>query len=251
MAETGSLRYPGLWWRAQAAMIDIMLLWAAFFAASIPVARTDLGPAAKIAIVAAPILVLEPVLVWLTGATLGHHLKRLRVQDSKSGKNIGPIRAVLRFLTKATIGTFSLIFMLLTRRHQAIHDLMFRSVVVFKSSAELPEEDAYSEREVEETGFVYPSRVRRILVILAYIFVVMTVTGTIAVFAVSQGCIERSLCTSAEDGIQYALGLTQLVTFVLLVVQGWRCRLWGCRRHPAPISDRIEPSLGPEPPSRR
>jgi uncharacterized RDD family membrane protein YckC len=68
-------------------------------------------------------LLYEPVLVSRRGATLGHTLARLRVVDLETGGNPDPTRAFARFWLKATSGMIALLFMAVTRRPQALHDL--------------------------------------------------------------------------------------------------------------------------------
>jgi uncharacterized RDD family membrane protein YckC len=68
-------------------------------------------------------LLYEPVLVSRRGATLGHSLAHLRVVDLKTGGNPDATHAFARFWLKATSGLIALLFMAVTRRPQALHDL--------------------------------------------------------------------------------------------------------------------------------
>lgn len=68
-------------------------------------------------------LLYEPVLVSRRGATLGHALAHLRVVDLETGGNPDAGHAFARFWLKATSGLITLVFMAVTRRHQALHDL--------------------------------------------------------------------------------------------------------------------------------
>lgn len=68
-------------------------------------------------------LLYEPVLVSWRGGTLGHALARLRVVDLATGGNPGATSAFTRSWLKATSGPAGVLFMVLTRRPQALHDL--------------------------------------------------------------------------------------------------------------------------------
>jgi len=65
----------------------------------------------------------EPVLVSWRGATLGHTVAHLRVVDLETGGNPDAARAFARFWLKATSGVVACLFMVVTRRHQALPDL--------------------------------------------------------------------------------------------------------------------------------
>jgi uncharacterized RDD family membrane protein YckC len=78
--------------------------------------------------VAAIWLLYEPVLVSLTGSTLGHRYCNIRVVDNRGG-NIGFAKAVLRTILKTAFGWLSFLTMAFTSRHQAIHDVLTGSTV--------------------------------------------------------------------------------------------------------------------------
>ena len=78
------------------------------------------------------VLLYEPLLVSITGGTMGHHALNLRVAKEIGGGNLGFLQAFSRMLTKGLLGVFSFFFMGITRRHQALHDLVTRSSVRIK-----------------------------------------------------------------------------------------------------------------------
>jgi uncharacterized RDD family membrane protein YckC len=75
------------------------------------------------------LLLYEPVFVWLGGGTIGHRLMNLRVVDNRTGGRVSAVKALMRYLVKAFLGVFSFFTMSLSRRHQAIHDLVTNSSV--------------------------------------------------------------------------------------------------------------------------
>ena len=66
--------------------------------------------------------------------------------DARTGSRIGLIRAVLRFALRAIFGWLSLILVLVTKKHQALHDLACRTSVVLLSPESLPETEKFTER---------------------------------------------------------------------------------------------------------
>ena len=71
----------------------------------------------------------EPVLVSLTGGTLGHHFANLRVVDDRHGGNVSFLKACARVVIKGLLGWYSFVILAATRRNQAAHDLLTRSTV--------------------------------------------------------------------------------------------------------------------------
>ena len=65
----------------------------------------------------------EPAFVSRRGATLGHMSAGLRVVDQETGGHPDPFRAFVRFWLKATSGVIALAFVVLSREHQALHDV--------------------------------------------------------------------------------------------------------------------------------
>jgi hypothetical protein len=52
----------------------------------------------------------------------------------------------MRGLTRSLLGLFSLLFMFVTRRHQAIHDYFSHSTVVIEHPEDLPAREKFQER---------------------------------------------------------------------------------------------------------
>lgn len=142
-----SYRYPRLLRRVRAALIDsvvftaILLAW--FFSFGL---LEDAHVAFKISLLTAAYLAVEPGLVSMTGGTIGHHVMGLRVRDAEADEPIGFFRATIRGLARSLLGLFSLLFMFVTRRHQAIHDYLSRSTVVIEHPDTLPAREKFQER---------------------------------------------------------------------------------------------------------
>ena len=176
------------------------------------------------------IVLLDPVMVSLRGASPGHHLMGITIQDAKTGKNIGLLRALLRSVFRGVFGWLSLVLVLTTKKHQALHDLICRTTVLLRHPENLPSHEKFSERNTEVKGYSYPSKTRRILVILAYLIAILFLVGVASVVAFSEDCLMYDEC-SAVDGIaSVALNLAFMFGFGGAIVFGWRAQLYGCRK---------------------
>jgi uncharacterized RDD family membrane protein YckC len=178
-------------------------------------------------------LLYEPVLVSLTGSTVGHYLCNLRVVDDKTHGNVSFLKAVARLVIKTVLGLYSFITMATTLRHQAVHDLVTRSTVQIRDRSRAIPAQYVSER-VELLNPAMPSASRRLLVILAYLIGVfavamLVVSGAILLDLVSESCVNHDRCSSNENLIFNGLGLLWIAACVFCIVQGWRGRLYGCR----------------------
>ena len=177
-----------------------------------------------------PVLFLEPALVSYTGGTIGHHLLNLKIQKADKNKKINLFLAFIRFILKSILGWFSIIFVLTTKKHQAVHDFLVNSVVVYKDPAKLREHEALGENIIEEEGYIYPSKLRRILVIILYNILLLLLLGVISAFLLSEACFDNNKCTPVEEVISYGIGISWLVSMALILVGGWKSLLFGCKR---------------------
>ena len=179
-------------------------------------------------------LLYDPVLVSTIGGTLGHRWTNLRVVDDDTGGNLPFGRALVRSLTKTVLGLPSFVFIGLTRRHQALHDLASRSTVQVRDlSRARPYHYVHERAETPEPAGV--SRLRRILVILAYLFAIYVVVSAISVLLVSYACLLDNVCTPGENLGVNVLTAAWLAATAWTIVRGWRGRLPGCRSRP-PLS---------------
>ena len=221
--------YPRLIRRVRAILIDSVLLPIAVFGTLI--LGDTLGVThtyGKVALILVPIFVLEPGLVAVTGGTVGHHLMKIRIATIDGQRNINIFAATLRFLAKMLLGWLSLIFVLTTKKHQAVHDLLARSVVVHKDPSTLPAYEILAERMPDSAEYLYPAVWRRVLVIFGY-WVLATVA--LSIFS-NVNCIKGNNCATWEYLLLLALNIAWLASLGGVTVRGWRGQLYGCRRHP-------------------
>jgi uncharacterized RDD family membrane protein YckC len=186
----------------------------------------------KILALAVPVFLLEPGLVAFTGGTPGHHLMGLRVRDVSRNQNIGLLRATARAIIRALFGWLSFVFMLVTRKHQALHDYFTSTVVVLRHPDALPAHEKFSERSEDHTSYVYPSKVRRVVVILVYSLLSLIAFGLLSFEFVSVGCRTYNRCGHGDNLLEQVLDTLWLVSVGAAIVLGWRGLLYGCRRSP-------------------
>ena len=201
--------------------------------------------------VAGVILFYDPISVTLAQGTVGHRLVNLRVRDASSGGNLGFFRAFARFALKTVLGLPSFFVMALTRRHQTLHDLLTRSVVVVHDPARATPSSYVLESDYAPA--VEVSVVRRVLIIMAYVFVLLASLMLVPSFVVSEACLQLNQCSRGEDRWFSMIGLAMLGALGSVVVLGWHGRLPGARPAKVESSDvNITPNATIEaPPEQR
>jgi uncharacterized RDD family membrane protein YckC len=232
-APSSQLFYPRLIRRVRAYLIDSVLLVVVAYAwiLCLPILSNLSFPAKMLALIL-PIMLIEPVLVGFTGGTIGHHIMGLRIRDGSRGGNIGILRATVRAVVRTLLGWFSFIFVLVTRRHQALHDYFTGSIVVLRQPDALPMHEKLEPRMEEGARYRYPSGFRRVVVIIAYALLIFVVVNIPGVMFVSETCSIHNHCTLAEETALLVAGLVLLFSIGTVIVLGWRGLLYGCRRSP-------------------
>ena len=224
------LIYPRLPRRIEAAILDSVVIMVVFFSAAFTLARFEIPGQAKLALFLLIVFILEPVLVGVWGSTIGHRLRGLQVVDTHSETSVGIPRAILRFLARLLLGLPSLIFILVTQRRQALHDLLVRSTVIVRNAENFASVDLVSEEPIEKEGYKYPPKWRRILVIALYNTLILVFFGTLGALFLSDRCLLNDQCSQSEEFFSFGVGLGWLILFGASIFYGWRGRLFGCRR---------------------
>lgn len=228
------IHYTRLILRVRALQLDALLI---VCAALVALLLGDLlglsNPYAKLALPLIVAFILGPGMVAWTGGTAGHHWVGIRVARLDGQGKIGLFAATLRLAVKLALGWFSFFLVLTTRKHQAVHDLVARSIVVHKHPESRPSYELLPEREPESASWIYPGRLRRVFVILAWWLLATITMGVLSLLLISTPCSLSEHCTSWEYLASLALNIAWLVSLALLLVRGWGGRLYGCRRTPA------------------
>ena len=199
-------------------------------------------------------LLYEPLLVTLTGSTIGHYVCNLRVVDDRTHGNVDFLKAVVRLVIKFVFGILSFIAMANASRNQAMHDLMTRSTVQMRAPSTANPYRCVAERK-EFLSPAMPSWTRRILFILIYfivrIFYIVIYWSAINILyacvviilmgagLISEFCIIANRCSATDNTKLAILGFLYVGSTMLLIIQGWRGRLYGAR-HPSRNGLRID-----------
>lgn len=216
--------------RIQAALLDGIILVIFFVGLIVLASNVELSQWMKVSLFVFVGLLFEPLLVSMTGASLGHHYKGLRVEKDGDGRNLNIFEALFRFLIKSVLGTFSLVFFLITKRHKALHDMAVNSVVVMNKASIKKGFKGTSERVIEEAGFKNASKLRRGMMICLYTFLLLILTGLLSYSLTSMDCFNYNRCSALDNGIESLIGLVFTGLFLTIVYFGWHSRLLGCRR---------------------
>lgn len=225
---TQTRRYPTLRRRFQAFLIDSVIFLSCFVGIAVLLADAELHGGIKFGLLVGIVLILEPGLVSVTGATVGHHLRGLRVEDAASGANLDIFRAVLRFAAKSILGLPSLLFVAVTRRHQAIHDYLSHSIVILRNPELYASHQALPER-VDSGQYVLPSRGRRMAAIRGYSFLSLFPVS-ILVLTIEEICLRQTWCSIPSALLDLLSSVIWTALLIFLIVVGWQGRLWGSMR---------------------
>jgi len=180
------------------------------------------------------LLLYEPVLVSVTGGTLGHYFNNLRVVDEHSGGNVSFLKACARVVIKGLLGWYSFVILAATRRNQAIHDLLTRSTVQIRSAAKARPGQYITERvELSDSGL--PSRLRRAAIIGVYLLFLFAAFGAVSVLLVMAGvvshrCSDSNYCSAGERMANLGAGVALILLMAAVIAFGWKGKLFGARR---------------------
>lgn len=181
----------------------------------------------------------EPILVSYRGASIGHMIYGLRIQEVNSDRKLGLLKSYLRLFIKLPLGIVSLVTVSATRRHQAIHDLVCQSVVVLSSPESLPSREALAERDFDHDRYTYPPIWRRVLVTMIYVLLVFFVAALATGLALSENCLNADRCTDYDGIIEFSLSALFWLSVFVLVWLGSQGRLPGARRKVGTVSEDI------------
>lgn len=180
------------------------------------------------------LLLYEPVLVSVTGGTLGHYFNNLRVVDERSGGNVSFLKACARLVIKSLLGWYSFVILATTRRNQAIHDLLTRSTVQIRDPAKAHPGQYITERAAPAASGM-PSRLRRVAIVCVYLLLLLiafmiAVDMLLAVGVLSNGCLNNDDCSGGEWVAILVTSIALLVMLAAIIALGWKGRLFGARQ---------------------
>jgi uncharacterized RDD family membrane protein YckC len=231
LSPVGRVAYASFSSRMNALFMDVCVIMLSALVLFVFAAVTESIPGTgRVAVIGlfALFFLYEPIMVWQFGGTIGHRWAHLRIVDDATGRAPSFPRAFARYVIKGFLGLLSFATMAVTRRHQSMHDSLTRTTVQIRDPAIVREADIRWERNIVEPVDM-PSRGRRIGVILAYLL--LSYIGlTIALgVLLSEPCIVNDQCSGSEQVSGRVLGLGWIAVASLIIIAGWRAKLWGCR----------------------
>lgn len=128
-------KYPGVSTRVKAVMTDSIILIVFMIGASHLFELFNHVPDfARVTAFVFIFLLYDPLFTSIFGGTFGHMIFGIRVKrDSNKDKNILFPLALLRYITKALLGWISLLTVSGNKKGKAIHDIVVRSIVIYKN----------------------------------------------------------------------------------------------------------------------
>ncbi|MFC1363730.1 MAG: RDD family protein [gamma proteobacterium symbiont of Ctena orbiculata] len=230
--------YPRLLRRVQAVLIDSVVLMVVMLAwwLLLPLLESY-SAVVKLAFPVLAWTTLDPALVSTTGGTPGHHLRGITVQTANSGLRLGIVRSFVRALVKGFTGWWAFIFVLATKRHQALHDLAVSSVVILREPELMPASERIAERNQAIAGYEYPSALRRTVIISIYIIAETVILSLLQPQLLSSGCSEAGGCMTIDLIVVYLISLTWFFAIGATIIHGWRSNLPGARKRKTAAQD--------------
>ena len=232
--------YAGFAARFRALLVDtIVIMGSVMVGALLAIAAPSTELTGRILLLALVCLVLlyEPLMVSRFGATVGHRRANLMVVADRTGTRPSFPRAVLRYLIKGVLGLASFVTMAFTPRHQAVHDRLSGTTVQIRDLSKALPGDVKWERE-PLPAFSLPSRTRRTVIIVVYLFLSFVAVSIIGALIQSEACLQhRSMCSAGERFGNHVLSLAWLAAMGWIVIRGWQGRLRGARRRAVASTD--------------
>lgn len=225
------IAYTRLPRRLKALLIDCVFLSIIFLVIIFLVKQLDLSVETVESLIILGLLVsVEPLCVWLTGGSVGHHLSALRVRRVAEDKRLGMLASYVRFFTKLPLGIMSLVTVMTSAKYQAVHDMISGSIVVHRSPKTVSAYEVLAERREDTERYFYPPKMRRVVFILLYLVLLVIAEALLMVYALSYSCIEFVQCSTTDTLSYTAVNTGFWIALFCIASYGWRCRLFGCRR---------------------
>ena len=216
--------------RIQALLIDSLIASFVFIMSILVVSALGFENqyvAAAIAFI--PAFSVESIMLSIKGASLGHLKVGIRINNASTGRPLNIVVAYFRSIIKFLLGIPSLIFVLTTRKHQAIHDLLTNAIVVVHDAKNKPSYESLAER-VKDEGYDYPSGLRRLLVIFTYLIVTFILVSILSILTSNELCVQHKQCTKIDSIITYGISIIFWSALFLIPYFGWASRLYGARK---------------------
>lgn len=186
MMDTTKVLFATLPRRIKAAIIDGVVLLTLMILSPLMISMLigrDTG-ANAIAMYFPPLL-LEPLLISFLGFTLGQYIFGIQVIRMDTGGKCPLLVSFLRYFVKTILGSFSMVYMLFSKKHQAIHDHLAKTLVVLsrRRIEQNPEfaNNGETEQNIEvDITYKYPSTIRRFILFCIWAAIILIALGIVA-----------------------------------------------------------------------
>lgn len=233
--KTNQELYSSLPRRIKASLIDSLIVLTLFIA--LPVTFNALFQNESVLaafLMYTPILILEPLLVSFSGATIGQHLFGVEVVKINTLAKCPLLLSFIRYYTKILLGGFSVIYMLFSKKHQAIHDYIAGTIVIMSRKRIKAEPDFASQGEQEQyenSGYNYPSAPRRFFVFILWFIIAIVILSIILELASLAFVPNYTLETETyPEVIEIVSNIVAACLFFTLAFLGAKGFLFGARR---------------------
>ena len=182
----------------------------------------------------APIFLLEPFLVTYLGSTLGQYFMGMQIVRVDTNSKCPLLMSFPRYYTKLLLGGLSVIYMLFSGKHQAIHDHLAKTVVVLSSKKIEKKPTLANKGEPErilDADYIYPSAMRRFGIFILWAIFANFIIGLLAEISALLILPDYTLETGAlPESIEITVGLISLMISFVLAMQAAKGRLPGAKR---------------------
>ena len=226
-----SVPYTRISRRINAFLIDIIALILIFFLTLFIVIQINISNSTiESLIIFLFVGSVEPLCISFTGSSIGHHLAGLKVRQASADRKLNIFQSYVRFLAKLPLGLFSFISVLTTSKHQALHDLLSKSIVVHKDRDSVPAHEIVSERIQDTETYAYPSILKKALVTLSYLILFYIVYVIAFSLLINSQCLLGRFCSNVDSTLVLLFSGIFWVGLFVIVGLGWQARLFGCRK---------------------
>ncbi len=183
-----------------------------------------------------PPLLLEPLLISFLGFTLGQYIFGIQVIRMDTGGKCPLPASFLRYFAKTILGSFSMVHMLFSKKHQAIHDHLAKTLVVLsrRRIAQNPEFANYGENEQNleaDIAYNYPSAIRRFILFCVWAVITLIALSIVAECTALMLVPGYTLDTEKmPKQIEVIYNLIYAVLFIWFAVLASKGQLPGARR---------------------
>ena len=165
--DTSQVLYATLPRRIKASIIDAFVLLALFILSPLMISSlTGKDTGLNAIAMFTPPLLLEPFLISFLGFTIGQYVFGIQVIRLDTGGKCPLVASFARYFAKTILGSLSIVYMLFSKKHQAIHDHLAKTLVVLSPNKIARNPGFAKHGEIEQdlendVTYTYPSVGRR------------------------------------------------------------------------------------------